>query len=1637
MANVKDLLVNGSARVIGTIYGNATSANKVNHSLTFGSKSFNGSSAQTITLADLGGKPTQSAVSSPSASGTEISFIDTISQNANGVITATKKTVRDASASQSGVVSTGTQSFKGTKTLDDGMLIIKPAGRSSWQEGIRILDANSGWTTLALGGSATSGTNASIWSMHTYQSNFYLAHNGSSSSSTGLLQSDASGNWRIDNSLGIGGKDTAYKLYVNGSSLFNGSIDLSGVLVVGTNNTWLSPSRVQIGRTGTTVYSDRSTIGTTNGNLHLDSYKGYGVYINYYSGKDNSDGTQGTMFSPNGNVNIGTSSDKGYKLYVNGTAYFTNYLQTASYLKSTIATGTAPIQVSSTTLNSNLNADLLDGWHKQDILGTYYVSSSTAGLSHYWCKIWSTTITGSQYNDLGISIYVQSQYDNKYGLFTWRVRQNGTNNSGAYNFTTALWEHFGNIASTDIRLYYDNATGVCEVWVNCWNQYGVWNYSVLKKCWRVNADATQIGTFYSTLFTTTQTMPTSTYISASYTPVLGNAATATQLQTARIIWGQSFNGTANITGNLSNVGSEMKLLSGKDRFQFLTSANAAAWGSFKGLYLSDSYTNTTTYRLHNDGTSYLNGTVVINAHTGNYGEGIRFIASNGQWVTLALGATSSAIGGGTNEYCWSIHRKDDNNFCISRNSSDGKNGLVLTTNSRCGIGTTTPSYKLHVTGDIYANGGWLRTSGNTGWYNETYGGGLYMSDSTYIRNYAGKTTRLDNLCLGADNNSYRLYVNGSGNITGNLKLDGSITNLAINGGIYWNPYVESASDASDAASITVLKSGAAGGTELRISQLNDANDIINFVTSKSIYLNSKNAFNIADSWLRINETNSFSSGIYTGSSLIRTDNELQVGGSGNHFYANSSGNGYFRNTLGIAGTNTSYKLYVNGTSYFNGDISRVGNIFPLANNNKNLGSSSIKWANIYATTFHGALDGNASTASKLATARTISLAGNLQGSATFDGSANITITALNYQAGIDGGNTNNYPWHRIAYVAVGTGQWNDKSSLLRIRHTYNGGGEGLIKISTRTNATSNGVQVSAVWLYRYNIPANAIGIGEWGVTGDNVYVDVYYKSPGSYPRAIVEMVSNNRLYTLVASNEVSNTTTSNKLTSTEVYTSIEVAATQLRGKAYTQIVYSGDGVANDRYVLKSGDTMTGNLTAPSVYTSNWFRSTGKSGWYNDTYGGGWCMTDSTYIRSFNSKTVRVDNLCLGADNNSYRLYVNGTSYFNGNTTHNGIDYFANGTTYYINNSADTNLRRGMFAGTSNASTAASSFYNSGALEIRESGRVGNAQSSFNFAPRIGFHWSGRIAASLSFHSDGIFYFRKQNGNDRATIDANVNGNAATATKLATARTISLTGSVTGSGTFDGSGNLNITTTTNHSHSYLPLAGGTMTGVIRSTYKSGSWVNSLTNSAISLDDASGSYGGWICGPTKDGRIAISTYQASNNTLYFGYGERGRTTNSFAQAMTWDGPTNTLSAGKVYGAVWNDYAEFRQSDVTEPGRVVIENGDGTLSLSTKRLQRGAEVISDTYGFAIGETDECKTPIAATGRVLAYTYEPIEEYKTKTGWPVCSGPNGTVSIMTEEEEEKYPSRIIGTISEVPDYEEWGSGKVKTNGRVWIRIK
>lgn len=155
-----------------------------------------------------------------------------------------------------------------------------------------------------------------------------------------------------------------------------------------------------------------------------------------------------------------------------------------------------------------------------------------------------------------------------------------------------------------------------------------------------------------------------------------------------------------------------------------------------------------------------------------------------------------------------------------------------------------------------------------------------------------------------------------------------------------------------------------------------------------------------------------------------------------------------------------------------------------------------------------------------------------------------------------------------------------------------------------------------------------------------------------------------------------------------------------------------------------------------------------------------------------------------------------------------------------------------------------------------------------------------------------------------------------------------------------------------------------------------------------------------------------------------------------APAWFEAEGNIYGSAVYGAVWNDYAEFRETkEQIEAGRVVIENGDDTLSLATERLMPGANIVSDTFGFAIGETDNAKTPLAVSGRALVYTYEDRNSYKA--GDPVCSGPNGTVSKMTREEVMMYPDRMIGTVSSIPNYETWGTGNVQINGRIWIRIR
>ena len=138
--------------------------------------------------------------------------------------------------------------------------------------------------------------------------------------------------------------------------------------------------------------------------------------------------------------------------------------------------------------------------------------------------------------------------------------------------------------------------------------------------------------------------------------------------------------------------------------------------------------------------------------------------------------------------------------------------------------------------------------------------------------------------------------------------------------------------------------------------------------------------------------------------------------------------------------------------------------------------------------------------------------------------------------------------------------------------------------------------------------------------------------------------------------------------------------------------------------------------------------------------------------------------------------------------------------------------------------------------------------------------------------------------------------------------------------------------------------------------------------------------------------------------------------------------------LMGAAWNDYAEYRkQKETIEPGYCVKSNDDGRVEKTTERLSICDGIVSDTFGFSIGKHADYETPLAVSGRVLAYCEGSAHDYHA--GDVVCASENGKVCVMTREEIKEYPDRIVGTVSEIPSYDNWNGKKI--NGRIWIKVK
>ena len=120
-----------------------------------------------------------------------------------------------------------------------GTLIISGVSTSSWTEGIRINNATNGWSTLTLGGTANSGTGSDVWSLHTYNSNFYINNNGSNAQQATRLWGHSNGytigNTSISaNTLAVGGTFRATSSIIGDTSISAGTTVTAATSVTST-----------------------------------------------------------------------------------------------------------------------------------------------------------------------------------------------------------------------------------------------------------------------------------------------------------------------------------------------------------------------------------------------------------------------------------------------------------------------------------------------------------------------------------------------------------------------------------------------------------------------------------------------------------------------------------------------------------------------------------------------------------------------------------------------------------------------------------------------------------------------------------------------------------------------------------------------------------------------------------------------------------------------------------------------------------------------------------------------------------------------------------------------------------------------------------------------------------------------------------------------------------------------------------------------------------------------------------------------------------------------------------------------------------------------------------------------------------
>ena len=231
----------------------------------------------------------------------------------------------------------------------------------------------------------------------------------------------------------------------------------------------------------------------------------------------------------------------------------------------------------------------------------------------------------------------------------------------------------------------------------------------------------------------------------------------------------------------------------------------------------------------------------------------------------------------------------------------------------------------------------------------------------------------------------------------------------------------------------------------------------------------------------------------------------------------------------------------------------------------------------------------------------------------------------------------------------------------------------------------------------------------------------------------------------------------------------------------------------------------------------------------------------------------------------------------------------------------------------------------------------------------------------------------------------------------------------------------------HSHSYLPLSGGSLSGditfaAIGDTGKSAglTWTGSTDGAGIYYQTTAADQGNLVLNLTDD------------DNCYLRIAKNG----SFTAYVT---PNGAAYFAAVYNAVYNDYAEFfPRGEATEPGDIValdLTSDHESYIKATATSKIVAGVHSDEYAMLIGgdKVDDGNyveknlvnyIPVSLAGRVMCKVTGPVHRGDT-----IIVSEIPGVGIATDDENIPH-KRVVGYVVEDDDRTDIRRVKIRVKG-------